>query len=322
MIDKIYDLLDDGQFQNALQACNELIQQEPNFSEAFNLKGLILESLERPQEAILAYQTALEKDPKYDDARQNLAELEQELNPPQKEVNYVYLLNVAGISFIFFTLVFTLISWINSSYLTQFIPFQDTQSGLTLLRPRFNPFLKSIITSLLFFLGIALSSRMVARELGISRFRSISLIPAIGFSICFFLLNMLFPFALLPNQIVSIKQNLFSLFNLSPILILALPGAVFGGLFGFWAHESRQYRLLSAIGGAAFGIAGLFSSDLYFFAGDIVNKYRFLLSIQNLIGSSANSVMYALLFGLLGGGLGGAIFGAIQAKFGRIDITE
>lgn len=73
---KIYDR--NGSMHDALLDCELALQYNPDFAEAHNLHGLILDALEKPQKAIKAYRRALELNPKLEDARANIRDFESE----------------------------------------------------------------------------------------------------------------------------------------------------------------------------------------------------------------------------------------------------
>ena len=66
------------EFAPALAECELAIQLAPDFGEAHNLYGIILESLGRGPEAVKAYREAVRLDPTLAEAWQNLAEAEAE----------------------------------------------------------------------------------------------------------------------------------------------------------------------------------------------------------------------------------------------------
>ena len=77
-LEPVYVARERGEFRSALDTCEIAIQQLPASAEAYNLQGLLLEDLGRPEEALEAYRTALQLDSKFDDARLNLLEAEAE----------------------------------------------------------------------------------------------------------------------------------------------------------------------------------------------------------------------------------------------------
>ena len=68
----------DGDLESALLECEAALELSPNSAEAHNLRGLILDLLERPEDAIQAYREAVRLDPAFEDARANLADSEKE----------------------------------------------------------------------------------------------------------------------------------------------------------------------------------------------------------------------------------------------------
>ena len=68
----------DVDLESALLECEAALELSPNSAEAHNLRGLILDLLERPEEAIQAYREAVRLDPNFEDARANLADSERE----------------------------------------------------------------------------------------------------------------------------------------------------------------------------------------------------------------------------------------------------
>jgi len=61
-----------SQNEEALVECNQLIESTPDWSPAHNLRGVILEDLDREEEAIEEYREAIRIDPDNDDAKENL----------------------------------------------------------------------------------------------------------------------------------------------------------------------------------------------------------------------------------------------------------
>jgi tetratricopeptide (TPR) repeat protein len=68
----------DGDLEGALLECEAALELSPNAAEAHNLRGLILDLLERPEEAMQAYRESLRLDPNFEEARANLADSERE----------------------------------------------------------------------------------------------------------------------------------------------------------------------------------------------------------------------------------------------------
>lgn len=73
----------DGDLEGALSECEAALELSPNSAEAHNLRGLILDLLERPEEAMQAYREAIRLDPNFEEARANLADSEREESESQ-----------------------------------------------------------------------------------------------------------------------------------------------------------------------------------------------------------------------------------------------
>jgi len=68
----------EGRWKMALTECDATIELDPSCTGAHNLRGIVLEELDRPGEAAKAYQRAINLDPAFDEAIRNLWELERE----------------------------------------------------------------------------------------------------------------------------------------------------------------------------------------------------------------------------------------------------
>ena len=68
-----------GYLENALKECNRALEIDPCLADAHNLRGIILEKMGIQRSALRAYKQALRYDPAFDEARQNLSSLEDEL---------------------------------------------------------------------------------------------------------------------------------------------------------------------------------------------------------------------------------------------------
>ena len=66
------------EFDKALRECETAIDLEPFWADAHNLRGMILEELGRSLEAIGAYRKAIQLDPDFSEAKENLANLKAE----------------------------------------------------------------------------------------------------------------------------------------------------------------------------------------------------------------------------------------------------
>ncbi|MCB9444306.1 MAG: hypothetical protein H6669_08730 [Ardenticatenaceae bacterium] len=80
ILEKAYALNDAGKLEDALTHCQQAINLHPQSAEACNLKGLILDRLGERQAAIAAFQKAVHFDPEFQEAQQNLAEVQAEID--------------------------------------------------------------------------------------------------------------------------------------------------------------------------------------------------------------------------------------------------
>ncbi len=81
-LQEAYKYEEEGNLEDALSACHAAEDIAPHWAEIFNLKGIILDELERPDDAIKAYRQAVSLDPDFEDARENLEEAEKESGFP------------------------------------------------------------------------------------------------------------------------------------------------------------------------------------------------------------------------------------------------
>jgi len=81
-LDQALDYYDHKEFEKALETCDQTIQLDSNLADAHNLRGVLLEQLERREEAVEAYHEALRLDPQFEEVRENLQDLEADI---QKE---------------------------------------------------------------------------------------------------------------------------------------------------------------------------------------------------------------------------------------------
>lgn len=64
-----------GKYADALRECDLALQQSPDDAVPHNFRGLLLESLSREEEALQAYQRAVELNPDFQDAKENVRSL-------------------------------------------------------------------------------------------------------------------------------------------------------------------------------------------------------------------------------------------------------
>lgn len=74
------------EFDKALQECEVALELDPYLADAHNLRGVILEELGAPFGALKAYRQALQLDPDFAEAKENLAALKAEFGSEQRLV--------------------------------------------------------------------------------------------------------------------------------------------------------------------------------------------------------------------------------------------
>ncbi len=72
LLEKARDARDQGRLGSALRACETALERLPDWAEAHNLRGLILDDMGHPEKAIAAYMEAARLNPSFGDARRNL----------------------------------------------------------------------------------------------------------------------------------------------------------------------------------------------------------------------------------------------------------
>jgi hypothetical protein len=79
--------LDAGELADALRACDRAIEIAPEWAEAHNLRGIVLDEMGRGEEAIAAYKEAVRLDADFQEAAENLAEarVERGRRPPTQK---------------------------------------------------------------------------------------------------------------------------------------------------------------------------------------------------------------------------------------------
>jgi uncharacterized RDD family membrane protein YckC len=84
-LEQAYVLEEEGKFEKAARECELAIHSAPDCAEAHNLRGIILESLGKPEEAIDAYREAARLDPEFSQAQENLREAKAEWKKRRKQ---------------------------------------------------------------------------------------------------------------------------------------------------------------------------------------------------------------------------------------------
>jgi len=83
-LERTYSHEEQAQLDDALLECDLALRLKPDFVETHNLRGLILEQLGQKEQAIAAYRQAVQLDPAFEEARQNLDEALAEIYEQQK----------------------------------------------------------------------------------------------------------------------------------------------------------------------------------------------------------------------------------------------
>jgi tetratricopeptide (TPR) repeat protein len=79
-LDQAYAYYEDSEeLEKALMECDVALELDPYLVEAHNLRGILLEELGRPTEAIKAYKQAIQLDPSFTEAKDNLSDLKSDL---------------------------------------------------------------------------------------------------------------------------------------------------------------------------------------------------------------------------------------------------
>ena len=65
-LEKAYTYDEKGEVEKALAECELAIQLAPNWAEAHNLHGMVLEKLSQPEKAIASYSEAVRLDPAFE----------------------------------------------------------------------------------------------------------------------------------------------------------------------------------------------------------------------------------------------------------------
>jgi tetratricopeptide (TPR) repeat protein len=77
-LQRAYAHADAGELEDALRECDRAIEMVPQWAEAHNLRGVVLDEMGRVEEAIAAYEEAVRLDAGFEEAVENLAEAREE----------------------------------------------------------------------------------------------------------------------------------------------------------------------------------------------------------------------------------------------------
>jgi tetratricopeptide (TPR) repeat protein len=77
VLERAVSAYEEDRLEEALAACGEALAMDPRWPAALNLRGLVLERLGRPHEAMEAFEAAVQHGPAFQEARQNLQRLQR-----------------------------------------------------------------------------------------------------------------------------------------------------------------------------------------------------------------------------------------------------
>ncbi|MFA5374779.1 MAG: tetratricopeptide repeat protein [Dehalococcoidia bacterium] len=83
-LEQAYSLKEEHKFEDVLRECDAAIEIDPSRAEAHNLRGVALEELGRPKDALAAYRRAIDLAPSFREAEFNLSDLAAELEGNHK----------------------------------------------------------------------------------------------------------------------------------------------------------------------------------------------------------------------------------------------
>ncbi len=87
-LEKAYAFEEQGKLEEALPECDAAIEADFDLAEAHNLRGIVLEELGQKKKAILAYRQAIRLDPNFQEAKENLEEIEAERKAEAENMVY------------------------------------------------------------------------------------------------------------------------------------------------------------------------------------------------------------------------------------------
>jgi tetratricopeptide (TPR) repeat protein len=298
-LDKVYEAEAEGKLEEALQLCDEIIETAPDFSDVYNLTGVILEQLGRKQEAVDLYTQAIKLDPDFKEAKENLAELEAELElEKEKEVRKKDALNVAKWGALSFGLAFGILSIFGKSLSIMSIfqgPFNRWyQMGLD--------WFHAVITMLLWGLASAVLGVAAGKKPII-----FGIVGGLGYLVAGWL-----GFGVFSNVVFSATFSGYSSWSIYFVntIVDMVVGALFGAILGIATRDKRQALWLALAGAIGYS---LFNSSKWFFGS--YSYQRFFGNVLDLTGSQRSAytlfsvpeviidIILAAIFGALLGGV-------------------
>lgn len=89
LLEKAHAAWEAGHMGSALRACEKALALDPDWAEAHNLRGVVLDAMGQTGEAVAAYRRALRLAPGLEDARANLREAQAELHGREDDLDWV-----------------------------------------------------------------------------------------------------------------------------------------------------------------------------------------------------------------------------------------
>jgi len=86
--DHAYKDWENSEYEEALEKCDKAIELAPDWSEAHNLRGVILEDMDKPDQSILEYREAARLDPNNKDVKINLHYADKTKSAAQPKIAY------------------------------------------------------------------------------------------------------------------------------------------------------------------------------------------------------------------------------------------
>lgn len=296
-LDRAYTLETDGNLEEALRVCDSILRDVSELAEVYNLKGIILEQTGDKEEALEAYRSALKLDPGFDDARQNLLDLEEDILETRYQAQRSDPSNVMVWGAVAYGLCFGLAGGLSAL--------------MMLPLSRFSLMLMLLSTSLYAF-GSGIGAFAIGK---LSRFRESLLLGLAGVmagsvgwtgtAIVTRIVHMFFP----PPMPFYADDFLYN----PPFLRYVVIGAITGLGLGLVQKTQRQVKrsiLAGVIGFGVYALALPISSSV---------AWHFML-FRFIPGSAGANLRFTLIyafvefiFGFIFGGVIGALFGWVVA---------
>jgi tetratricopeptide (TPR) repeat protein len=85
ILSSVDSYLRSGDLEKALHECERAIQLMPDLADAHNYRGVVYEEMGQPENAIINYQAAIQRDPEWDEAWENMLNVEKVLEEAFQE---------------------------------------------------------------------------------------------------------------------------------------------------------------------------------------------------------------------------------------------